>query len=312
MLILALRSSGECYDTLIIDSNYIYIELDTGEITRQLDTSQLTADVQPDQKHLSNYYVYLSSDLFYNINFLNAKITGYEVLDNALSSSTILDFHRQLSMQGSAQIMKRGTLRKFRKSSLGGRYGLGLAAASLKFPVSTASESESLVRDSVIEARIDGDDIMLTYYQSFGQGVGELDTVFVPWQRDVLKCNLYGISVSCGLDYQLLNSPWILSLDIGLNAWLASLKGNPSSIGLISNKSGYFEVNPSETKLKRDINYSLSYSMERSLSGITKGFFMGSSIGLRCTYTSPMVWELQEVYLRRCQLGMGVFFSLRL
>jgi len=310
-LIVSSDSQGMDCDTLIIDSSYIYVRVDTSEIADSDSMISAFAD-SPMRKKKMRYYLNFSGDFLFNVNTQTVSIQGYDILENAMPDPTLLEAHRQVSMQGAAQFLRRGRIRKWNRDSFAFRNSLGCYASSLKFPVANVGNPESLKQDSIIEARIDGDDIMLSYYKSFGQGVGEVDTVFEPWQRKVLKWQLLGVSASWGMEYRRLNSPWILSMDFGLSAlWLLRGKEKPP-IGLISETEGYKNVDAEKWFSRRFTSYSVAFGWERILSGISDGLLKDSSIGLRLLYTSNVQLNLQEVQLSRYQLGGGVFFTIAL
>lgn len=81
---------------------------------------------------------------------------------------------------------------------------------------------------------------------------------------------------------------------------------------MISNENGYFEVDESMMNAKGFVNYSITYSLERLLPGISDGLFKGSRLGLRISYTSPVKINFQAAKMERTQLGCGLFFSIPL
>lgn len=304
-------SQGMVVDTLIIDSSYIYVEVDTTEFNAKDSMNSAASDATV-IKERSRYKFSVCGDFLYNLISLTNFNAGYALLQNALPKSPVSTALRQVSLQGGAELYRLGKMRRWRKNVFAFRNGVGGFLNSLKFPVANVGNAQSLYRDSIIDARIDGDDVMLSYYNSFDQGVGELDTVYEPWQRKVLQWQLLGISGSYGIHYQRLNSPWILNLDASLSALLLLRGDGQEPIGLISEKLGYKDVFSNNLNKRWFTNYSVKLSVERILSGITDGPFKDASIGLRFITSSPVQLHFQEISLRSYQLGLGVFFTIAL
>lgn len=267
-------------DTLILDGEYISIERDTGEYELEsgIDTADKTVLASKNESAFSWYGCAALHGWMYSPNDFSGP-EGFAYLNSWMGKSRTAQLLKSASAGFAVSIISDFRLLDMRKLFVDARFSAQLGISNCKIPVASSSDANQLRRDSILNFSLDGDDLMLVYFNEFGSGVGEADTVYTKYNLDLLVGRSSRMSLSTGLALQMRNSSWIWGFDVGLGLVKIRPKAKSSRIGWASATEGYFETQWSEYSASSLIEYSLQARLERQLDGIHQGFFEDARVG---------------------------------
>lgn len=303
----------EMPDTLILDGEYISIERDTNEIGDNLEADSLS--LPADSKiESSRFQTYLSVSPQFSL--IQPEFTdhpeGYVSLYDWLQLNPLSSLMSSRSTGVNFSVFGESIMAEKRKFILSYRVGAGVGWNQFLLPVAFADESELLQNDSILDFRMDGDDLFMAYYIPFDNGVGEADSVFVKWRRDALKSSFMNGVVSFGAGLRPRNSPWQMGIDLFVGIQGKLNNNSTYRVGWVSQKSGYYE-----TTVNSDIVFNRLYTMlqlrvERVFSGISKGFFQNSQWGLNAFISGRQMLAFESFTAQFKQLGIRATFTVNL
>jgi hypothetical protein len=302
----ALAENSAKTDTLILDGEYITIQRDTGEF--DLEPIQDTSISQTEKSgsgHRNSWYGALDVQMsFLNFNY-SEQPAGYVNLTEWLSESRFADVMNSRSVAFNLKFFTDREMRQFRRYLCSYRIGLGFSIQRFTLPSAFVEDSKSVSRDSVMEFRRDGDDLLMVYFVPFGMGLGEADTVYTKWERGRYGWTSVNGFCHVGGGIRPRNSPWHFGGDVcvGVSNVLRVEGRNP--LGWVASDKGYYQSRASNISNRFSWLVGAQIRIERTLEGISQGFFKDARIGFTVCHYSKQNFVFNDFALSLRQLGVG-------